>query len=102
MKPKRIALIIDEWDCLERCICPVCGGQYWLLTDTQEYHDYTTYGPIVGKYPGWDDAPEIMCEDCTAIVEIFYGQEKVVEMMKSGSLEELEDMALVCMSGGIT
>ncbi len=84
---KMMACLLDEDLCLERCICPVCGMVHGCVTDISEYYDYIENGPIVGRYPGWDDAYEITCQHCDEAAANMFGEEYMKQLYVDGELE---------------
>jgi hypothetical protein len=66
---KMMACVINDDVCLVRCSCPVCGKVHYVSDDLWSYLDYADNGSVVGRYDGWDDAMDIICEECTDRVE---------------------------------
>ena len=90
---KMMACIIDDDVCLIRCTCPVCGKMHQVSDDLWSYLDYAENGPVVGKYNGWDDAMDLICEECTGRVEAVYGQKYIRQCFVSGELELVNRLA---------
>ena len=91
---KMMACVINDDVCLIRCTCPVCGKVHYVSDDLWSYLDYADNGPVVGRYDGWDEAMDIICEECTAVVEAEHGQEFIRQCFVEGELEHVDELAL--------
>ena len=91
---KMMACVINDDVCLTRCTCSVCGKVHFISDYLWSYLDYANNGPVVGRYDGWDDAMDIICEECTAVVEAEHGQEFIRQCFVEGELEYVDELAL--------
>jgi len=73
---KMMACILDQDNVLVQVFCPICKYLHYELTPYYEYMDYATNGPdeSVGRYDGWDDIDESICDDCsgTEVADQYY------------------------------
>lgn len=95
MKLKRMACILDEDTVLERYLCPVCDKVHFGEWYAEEYLEYMNEGPVVGKYEGWDDALEILCNDCTRGAKFFFGDRFITSLQKEDDSDVVKFLAIV-------
>ena len=102
MNMKMMACIINDDVCLVRCICPVCGKMHYVSDYLWSYMDYADNGPVTGRYDGWDDAMDIICEECTGKAEVVYGQGIIRHLLEAGELDYVNELArpLIYIPGG--
>ena len=89
-----MACVINKDVCWVRCVCPVCGKVHGVSDDLWSYLDYADNGPVIGRYDGWDEAMDILCEECTAVVEAVHGEAFIRYYLEAGDLEYVDDLAL--------
>ena len=83
--------IIENGECSVLAICPICGKKHFYSDDLE----FVFEEPIVGKYPGWDDAFEICCDRCSRRAEILFSREVMHDLEINGELEEYEMLAQI-------
>lgn len=89
---KMMACIIDEEMCLVRSVCPVCGTVFGVPDFTWEYWQYLETGPAVERYPGWDDAYDLCCDECLSLADAMFGDGFMQQLNKEGALEVVEPL----------
>jgi len=98
---KMMACIIDEWLCEQKARCPVCLCTHYVADDTSSYLEYVENGPhpSVGKYEGWDDMMELVCNDCIEATKAVFGEGYIMELLNAGENEIVETLAANCKAG---
>ncbi len=92
-KMKRMACVIGDEEVEERCICGVCGKSHVITWALWDYMEQIEEGPAVGKYDGWDDVWELICDECIGKAENIFGEDFILSLLKAGELEMADFLA---------
>lgn len=95
---KQMACVLSDDEVEEKCVCTVCKKVHFISRDADDYFDYAENGPFVGRYNGWDDATEIICDDCYDLAEQHFGKGVVFPLLFSGELPLVDFYAGVARS----
>ncbi len=92
---KRVAKIINKNWVHELCVCPCCDATHIIKSERDEFEDYMNNGPhpSVGKYEGWDEALELLCDGCEKNVKNLIGEEWLLSLYRDGEPEFVEHLA---------